>query len=697
MLYTLLSGLGLFLGNSLSSPYLILWACGFLFLVSAVSYRSFFRNEPLPGFELLILGIIGINFLVQLTGGTSSPFYPAYFLIAAAATFQPGLRAYALVGLIVAIEACNSLLSNHDAARWPVIAGHGFALAGVVVIITPFTDRIRNQARTAQERYRKLLADADAVDPLADALTVDTLFEQYRQAVNISTAVEREEQFSGLITMIHGLAPAHTYALFLAEREGNVFVLRAIKSENRNVALPGTARITKGSGLIGLGIEEKQPRYLRDIVVPGGNLGYYTREIPVRSILAVPILHNGRMEGLLVVDSLEPDAFSPGDQELLLHFGPFFGQIIEKIRISQELDLRAANFKALHQMSSVLSSSLEIGQVLDTLSSQILAVVPYDFCAFLHYDERSGKAVITALRGYNKSSIGSRFPVEQSAILAHMLKQWQERSFSGVHYDPDLGARGKEISLFPMKEMQKQMQSLYGRPLIARSKFVGATFLGSVRPNAFSEYHRHFLDTLLNQVAAVVDNSVMHQNMIDMARTDGLTGLLNHRTFMEKLAEESRRIDREGRPFSVLLMDIDRFKTVNDTFGHPVGDLAIKAVSKVLRDAARATDFVARYGGEEFAVGMVDTNSKGAEQMAERVRSIMQKTVVTRIGGKELKITLSIGVASSPQDSRTTADLVTLADAALYHAKRSGRNRVCLVKEIDDSHVKGIPRFPARH
>jgi len=186
----------------------------------------------------------------------------------------------------------------------------------------------------------------------------------------------------------------------------------------------------------------------------------------------------------------------------------------------------------------------------------------------------------------------------------------------------------------------------------------------------------------------------MHRNIRDLARNDGLTGLLNHRTFMEKLSEEYKRIDREPRPFSILLMDIDKFKNVNDTYGHPVGDVAIKAVAKVLKDTVRNTDFVARYGGEEFTIGMVDTSSKGAEQMAERVRKIMEKTVVTRVGGKDLMITLSIGVSSFPDDTRNTADLVAMADNALYQAKRSGRNRVSLFRDIKDQTM--VPAKPGR-
>jgi diguanylate cyclase (GGDEF)-like protein len=264
-----------------------------------------------------------------------------------------------------------------------------------------------------------------------------------------------------------------------------------------------------------------------------------------------------------------------------------------------------------------------------------------------------------------------------------MKKQWDDLSIASIHNDPDLGGRGREIGLFPMKELRQPLKSLFGRPLVARDKFIGAAFLASIRSHAFTEYHRNFMDTLLNQVSMVVDNSMLHQSIRDMARTDGLTGLLNHRTFMEKLNEEYKRIDREPRPFSILLLDIDKFKNVNDKYGHPVGDVAIRTVAKVLKETARGSDFVARYGGEEFAVGMVDTDSRGALQMGERIRKLLEKTLVTRVHDGELRVTVSIGVSSLPEDTKNVADLVTLADNAMYQAKRSGRNRVCLHRDCE--------------
>lgn len=680
-LYALFSGLGLFLVSGLAGPFLLPWLFGYLILIAAVSYLALFKKESSLSIESFILAVIGLNFAVQITGGSVSPFHPAYFLIAASAAFQPRRRSYAVAACILVIEAGNLAVSGQISQGWQRYLGFVAALSGITVIFGPLTSRIKNHARIARERYRKLLADANAVDPLADEPTVEALSEQNRQASNISTAIEREGAFKGLIDMIYEMVPAHTYALFLSERDADRFTLRALRSRSPHVATSGSVDIVAGSGLIGIGIGHKAAQYLPDLVVSARNLAYYTREVQVKSVLAIPITQGERIAAVLVVDSLEQNAFSPEDQDLLIRFAPFFSEIIEKIRMSQELNMRARNFAALHEMSATLSSSLEIGGVLETLSSQLKSVVPYDYCAVLHYDERNSEAVITSVRGYDPRCVGNRFPLQQSAILVHMMNQWHERSSAKVHYDPDLGTRGRDISLFPVKEMQKPLLSLYGRPLIARNRFIGAFFLGAVKANAFSEYHRNFMDTLLNQVAAVIDNSMMHQNIKDMARTDGLTGLLNHRTFMEKLSEEYKRIDRERRPFSILLMDIDRFKNVNDTYGHPVGDIAIKAVAKVLKETARTTDFVARYGGEEFAVGMVDTTTKGAEQMAERVRSIMEKTVVTRIGARDLKITLSIGVSSFPEHTGRMQELVQLADDALYQAKHSGRNRVCLHKD----------------
>ena len=423
---------------------------------------------------------------------------------------------------------------------------------------------------------------------------------------------------------------------------------------------------------------------------PLSNLGYYrddVRNVPVKTFLAIPVIHDENTIGVIALDSLEAGAFSLEDQDLLSYFETFFIQIIEKIQLSLNLKTRADHFRTLHEISSDLNSSLKFGEIMDKVIPRIQQLVPFDFCACVLKIEKEGKPhlLFIALHGYDAKLINTVFPFEDCALATSMQKHWLENG-NDSYYAPDYGDRGRDIGLFPFKELQKPIKSLYGRLLIAKDDFIGVFFLASLKTDAFTEYHRDsLLDTLMNQISMVAYNSLLYQRIEDLARTDGLTGLLNHRTFMEKLSEEYRRIERDMRPFSILLMDIDKFKNVNDTYGHPVGDIALKAVARVLKDTGRGSDFVARYGGEEFAIGMVDTNIKGALQTAERVRKLVEKTAAARVGGKDLMVTVSIGVSSFPEDTKNKAELVTLADNALYQAKRSGRNRVCLHRDVKDA------------
>lgn len=691
LVYFLLSGLGLFLGSGLSSPFFIPFLAGVVFLFFTALYFSFFSTEQVPRFLYIGLAIIGLNLLIQLTGGSGSPFSPAYFLLTAiAVAFISPLHAYASSAAILIIEAGNVLASRPvPLGQWLTYGGFAFSLAGATVVAIPLARRIRKEAHRARTQYEKLLADAESVDPLAAGQQLAAVTKENRRATNVSAAVEREGAFTGLIDIISGMVPAHTYAVFLADRQEGRFFMRAIRSKSSSIPAVGTVEVARGKGLIGICADKNEPQYLPDLVIPARSLGYYTQDVPIRSFLAIPIAHGERNTGVLVVDSLEDDAFPAATQDVLARLAPFFSQIVDKTQMTQELDIRAKNFAALHTMSEVLSSSLEIDEVLKNIAGQIRSVVSSDFSAFLLYDEKTGEVVLNALHGYESRFEGNRFPLEESVILSHMFKQWRDRSTYGQYYFSDLGGRGRDIGLFPMKELRRPLQSLYCRPLVAREKFIGAFLLGSLQPNALTEYELHFVDTLMNQVSLVIDNTILHQDIRDMARTDGLTGLLNHRTFMEKLKEEFVRIGREPRPFSLLLADIDYFKKINDAHGHPVGDVALKQIGDILKDAARGADFAARYGGEEFAVGMVDTDLRGAEQMAERVRQIVEKTVV--IAGKiQIRLTVSVGIASFPEDTRIMESLMGMADKALYQAKHAGRNRVCLYEDVQSEDVTSV-------
>ncbi len=694
VLYTLSSGLGLFLKPDPTGWHQILWLTGYLALALSVAYLSYFSKELLNYFPFIVLGIILLNYFVQITGGSHSTLWPAYFLFGVmVAAFSPLIQTYGMACLIIAIEASNIFLSDQwQPERWPVYVGFGLSFSGLSIAIAHIMHRTRKDAAQVKDAHERLIAHADALDPLAETNTLESLMD--RQTTAVSAARDRETSFNGLIDMITRFVPAHSYALFLKERResGDVFVLRAIKSDSGHAIMPvGTA--LRGKTYIDVCAEQRQRQYLSDISgmgTPISKLGYYkhdVRNVPVKTFLAIPVVQNENTIGVIAVDSLEAGAFSLEDQDTLSYFETFFIQVIEKVQLTLNLKTRADHFGALHEISTGLNSSLKFGEIMDKVIPRIQQLVPFDFGACVLKTEEEGKQRLqfVALLGYSTKLINTTFPFEDSAIVYGMQKNLMDGGTMS-YYTGDLGDRGRDIGLFPFKELQKPIKSLYGRLLVSKNDCIGAFFIASLKTDSFTEYHRNYLlETLMNQISMVAYNSLLYQRIEDLARTDGLTGLLNHRTFMEKLAEEYRRISRDPRPFSILLMDIDKFKTVNDTYGHPVGDIALKAVAKVLKETGRGSDFITRYGGEEFAIGMVETNSRGAKHMAERVRKLMEKTVAAQVGDTDLMVTLSIGVSSYPEDTKNMADLLIMADNAMYQAKRSGRNRVCLHRDVKDA------------
>jgi two-component system cell cycle response regulator len=165
-------------------------------------------------------------------------------------------------------------------------------------------------------------------------------------------------------------------------------------------------------------------------------------------------------------------------------------------------------------------------------------------------------------------------------------------------------------------------------------------------------------------------------DLAELSRRDGLTGLDNYREFRRQLTEETQRSSRYGRPFSLLMLDLDHFKQVNDTAGHLAGDEALRGLAALIRREVRPVDRIARYGGEEFTIILPETATTGALATAERIREIVAARPILVNGEQPVALTVSIGVATYPDDAGTEEGLVGAADRALYVAKNGGRNRV---------------------
>jgi diguanylate cyclase (GGDEF)-like protein len=194
------------------------------------------------------------------------------------------------------------------------------------------------------------------------------------------------------------------------------------------------------------------------------------------------------------------------------------------------------------------------------------------------------------------------------------------------------------------------------------------------RARPFTDDDREVLRSLAAQATLALENVELHYQIRRQAVTDELTGLANHGRFQELLGAEIEQVRRYQHPVGLIMLDIDDFKSVNDTYGHQQGDVVLKHVAQVLRDSSRETDAPARYGGEEMALILSHTDLEGSYAIAERVRNAIEALRIPRLDRQGvLRITASLGVAAST--NRQKDGLIADADGALYEAKRQGKNR----------------------
>ena len=229
---------------------------------------------------------------------------------------------------------------------------------------------------------------------------------------------------------------------------------------------------------------------------------------------------------------------------------------------------------------------------------------------------------------------------------------------------------------------QLRLESLLVVPMNVHDETLAWLAVGAVQPDAFGAEEVRILNIFATLGAITLDNVRLLQQIHQMAIQDGLTGLYNHRYFYDLLDAEMARARRYGQPLALILIDIDNFKRINDTYTHLAGDRVLRTIADLLQHQARRSDAVARYGGEEFAIIAPHTTEEGAAAIAERLRVLVAEHVFP-IADTVEHLTLSIGVAAyDPETIRHPAEFVSRADRAMYHAKGSGGNRVVTFSEF---------------
>lgn len=213
-------------------------------------------------------------------------------------------------------------------------------------------------------------------------------------------------------------------------------------------------------------------------------------------------------------------------------------------------------------------------------------------------------------------------------------------------------------------------------PLLFEDEAIGAIYVAHSNPAVYNDTLFRLFAMLTNQVALAVRNVQLHKTTATLAITDSLSGLFTHGYFQEHLGKETIQAKYSKQPLSLMIIDVDFFKKVNDSYGHPQGDALLKQLGGVIKQVTRTTDIVCRYGGDEFTVTMLNTNRISAVVIAERIRQTVEDYEFV-LGNQIVHVTVSGGVASFPEDAETKKELIDKADHAMYEAKHKGRNRIC--------------------
>ena len=411
----------------------------------------------------------------------------------------------------------------------------------------------------------------------------------------------------------------------------------------------------------------------RSAVTGGGGAGFgkspgYRRPGTVRSVAAAPVLDGTVTLGVLAVDSARRGAFREPEREALQVVASQLSHSLQRQRLYAEMERSHTGLKVLHEGSTTLITSLELTEVVSLSIDAMQKIAPMDVAFFLRSDT-----------GYELAGCkGMECPVGESFGLEGTLAGLAVKEAEQV-YVSDL--KGYTLPVLPFSA--PGAASALMMPLSYEQEPFGLVVFVSSVTGSLSPHRLKLLEVLGNQSAISLKNAMFHAEIEMRAISDGLTGLLNHRAFQEQLGHELRRYERMKAPLSLIMMDIDFFKDVNDTYGHPSGDTVLAGVAAVIKGTLRDIDVAARYGGEEFAVLLVDTDSQGAMKMAERLRVSVQNATFKTDSGN-ISVTLSAGVASVPGDARGKAEIIELADKALYRAKDTGRNRVISWAEMDE-------------
>ncbi|MEJ2707348.1 MAG: diguanylate cyclase [Anaerolineales bacterium] len=436
-----------------------------------------------------------------------------------------------------------------------------------------------------------------------------------------------------------------------------------------------------GSGLFGTVFEESQPTLISELSDEALNqfnqaVNQVVSSLPfIHSCIIVPLKAHGRTIGTLsAFRHAGGNPFTRLDQDLLEELADRSALDIENARLYYAEMRRAQELDGLQRATSVLLSTLDLelllGQILDAAMSAIPAA---EKGVLYMIAQETGQLQVRVVQGYSDPRIKKTVLQQLAGYPAKAVREQKPLLIDD--------ARRELISYNhqPQPSGFEAVRSLIVVPMILNTSVIGVLSLNSTQPGAFVRSDLRLLISFATTATTAIKNARLHAEVQKLAITDTLTGFHNRRGLAQFGQREVDRAQRYSRPLSLIMIDIDHFKQINDEFGHTAGDQVLATIAGRIRNTVRELDILGRYGGDEFVVILPETDLFTASAVAERIRQhLLEPMVLPAIQPTRdsLIVTASIGVTRAAADSINLLDLIDRADQAAYAAKSAGRDRV---------------------
>jgi diguanylate cyclase (GGDEF)-like protein len=334
---------------------------------------------------------------------------------------------------------------------------------------------------------------------------------------------------------------------------------------------------------------------------------------------------------------------------------------------TSELEKSQAQLEVIYENSRILAAILDSDGVVHEVMRIVGATLQHDCYALIFRDKQGHYFYRARSVGPNTNFHLKAIDDKDTEIVRKVSTMSEPVRIKDVREREDYS---------PLSEKTRSVMIV---PMTSHGRTNGLLVAESAAPGYFKERDIQMLSIVARSASLALDNAELHKRTEELTLTDELTETFNYRYFVQKLQEEKKRAARYSLPLSLIMVDIDWFKKFNDSYGHEVGNVVLKELSRIIKRCIRDVDIFARYGGEEFVVILPQTPQAEAAVIGERIREQVERTIIDAGAAGKLRVTVSVGVSAFPENGRSQEELVSVADQALYRAKGSGKNVVCTI------------------